>query len=241
MKKIINKKLLATLIAVVMLVPVFTACVKAPDADSNVNSENTQNESVNNESVNDENQVANLDKDMEVTSIGSYTGIYMEDGTDEVVSDVLMIIVKNVGDKTVQYGEITMTAGDASAKFVMSTLPAGKSVVLLEQSRLEYNKKTDYTNIGSDNVAFFPEEPSKMEDTVKVQILDGVINVTNISDKNIDGEIIIYYKNSATDLYYGGITYRSRVTGGLAKGETRQIAGGHASKTGSALMFVQIV
>ena len=117
----------------------------------------------------------------------------------------------------------------------------GKAVVLLEKNRLAFDKGFDYSTANVDNIAFFAEETSKMEDSVKVQFLDGVINVTNISESDIDGEIVIYYKNSATDLYYGGITYRSRVTGGLAKGETRQITGVHSSKTGSALMFVQII
>ena len=80
-----------------------------------------------------------------------------------------------------------------------------------------------------------------MEDRVKLQFLDGVINVTNVSDTDIEGEIVVYYKNAASDLYYGGITYRSRVAGGIKAGETRQVAGAHASKTGSAAMFVQII
>ena len=236
MKKFINKKMLLVLLAAVMTMCAFTACVKSPETDNKDNSESLQNEIVNNES-----KGIDIGNGLEITDMGSYTGIYMEDGTDEVVGSVLMIVVKNTGDKTLQYGEINMSAGETTAKFTVSTLPVGQSAVLLEQSRLEYNKSTDYTGAFSEKVAFFPEEPSKMEDTVKVQILDGVINVTNVSDSDIDGEIVVYYKNSATDLYYGGITYRSRVTGGLAKGETRQIAGAHASKSGSALMFVQII
>ena len=236
MKKFINKKMLATLLAAVMTMCVFTACVKGPETDDKDNSESLQNEIVNNES-----KGVDIGNGLEITDIGSYTGIYMEDGTDEVVGSVLMIVVKNTGDKTLQYGEINMSAGETTAKFTVSTLPVGQSAVLLEQSRLEYNKSIAYTDASSEKVAFFTEEPSKMEDTVKVQILDGVINVTNVSDSDIDGEIVVYYKNSASDLYYGGITYRSRVTGGLAKGETRQIAGAHASKSGSALMFVQII
>ena len=137
--------------------------------------------------------------------------------------------------------KITLEAGETDAVFELTTLPAGQAVVLLEKNRMAYDSNATYQTAKTDNLAVFAEEISKMEDTVKVQFLDGVLNVTNISDSDIDGEIVIYYKNSASDLYYGGITYRTRVTGGLAKGEIRQIAGAHASKTGSALMFVQII
>ena len=165
----------------------------------------------------------------------------MEDGSDEVVSGILMIIVSNTTDTTLQYGKISLKAGETDAIFELTTLPAGKSVVLLEKSRLEYDETMLYTDVKAENTAYFQQEPSLMADTVKLQVLDGVINVTNISDKDIDGEIVIYYKNAASDLYYGGITYRSRVAGGLKAGETRQVAGGHLSKSGTAVMFVQIV
>ena len=234
MKKFINKKTIAMALTVITALSFFTACgggQTVPDPDSQPDSGQHTPETC----------LIDLGNGIIVTDIGPYTGMYMEDGSDEIVSGVLMMIVKNTGDKTLQYGAITMPAGEADAKFEVTTLPAGRSVVLLEKSRMAFDKDFDYKTAVTDNIAFFPEEESKMEDTVKVQFLDGVINVTNISDSDIDGEILIYYKNSAKELYYGGITYRSRVTGGLAKGETRQIAGAHATKTGSALMFVQIV
>jgi hypothetical protein len=165
----------------------------------------------------------------------------MEDGSDEVVSGILMIVVSNTTDTTLQYGKISLKAGETDAIFELTTLPAGKSAVLLEKSRLAYDKTILYTDAKAENTAYFQQEPSLMADTVKLQFLDGVINVTNISDKDIDGEIVIYYKNAASDLFYGGITYRSRVAGGLKAGQTQQIAGAHASKTGSAAMFVQII
>ena len=49
---------------------------------------------------------------------------------------------------------------------------------------------------------------------------------------------MVYYKNSAEDVFYGGITYRARIEGGLQKGEIRQIMAGHCSKNGSTIMFV---
>ena len=84
-----------------------------------------------------------------------------------------------------------------------------------------------------DGVLLYPDQ-------LKLQILDGAVNVTNISGKDIAGDIVIYYKNSAADLYYGGITYRVRIEGGLKAGEIRQIMASHFSDTGSKIMFVTI-
>jgi len=49
---------------------------------------------------------------------------------------------------------------------------------------------------------------------------------------------VVYYKNAAQDIYYGGITYRITIEGGLKAGEIRQTMTKHASDTGSKIMFV---
>lgn len=181
-----------------------------------------------------------LGSGMEITEIGGYTGIYMEDGSDELVSGVLMMIVTNTSEDTIQYAEISMPVGDKNAQFKLTTLPAGATVVLLEQSRMAYQNDFEYANATLDAVALFNEPMSLKEDQLKLQVLNGAINVTNISDKDISGDIYIYYKNSAVDVYYGGITYRTRIESGLAAGEIKQVMGTHFSESGSAILFVTI-
>jgi hypothetical protein len=56
---------------------------------------------------------------------------------------------------------------------------------------------------------------------------NGIMEVTNISNQDIASDIFIYYKNSAVDLFYGGITYRVRIEGGLAAGESARIISAH--------------
>ena len=75
-------------------------------------------------------------------------------------------------------------------------------------------------------------------DVLKLQGLDGALNITNISGEDITGDIVIYYKNSSSDMYYGGITYRVRLEGGLKDGEIRQIMSDHYSTSGSEVLFV---
>lgn len=179
----------------------------------------------------------NLGSGMRITEVGKYTGIYMEDGSDELVSGLMMIAVKNEGEDAIQYAEIKMPVGDEEAFFSVSTLTPGSTAILLEQNRMEY-VNAEYTTAVAENVAVFEEPISLYEDKLKFQILDGAINVTNISGEDISGDIVIYYKNSAADVFYGGITYRVRIEGGLEKDEMKQIMANHFSKSGSTIMFV---
>lgn len=181
-----------------------------------------------------------IDNDLIIRNIGAYTGAFVEDGTNDIVSGVLMLVVANNGEEAVQYAEITLPTENGDAKFTLSTLPVGESVVLLEQNRMAYTGDEDATLATADNVAFFSEPLSLHEEKLKLQILDGAINVTNISGEDIDGDIVIYYKNAATDLYYGGITYRVRIEGGMQADEIKQIMASHFSDSGSKVMFVTV-
>lgn len=177
---------------------------------------------------------------LQIVNVGAYTGVYMEDGSDEVVSGVLMLVVKNISEEAVQYAEITLPTENGDAKFSLSTLPAGESCVLLEQTRMQHTGSEDVTRATAENLAVFSQELSLREETLKLQILDGAINVTNISGQDIAGDIVVYYKNAAADLYYGGITYRIRIEGGMKADEIKQIMASHFSESGSKIMFVTV-
>lgn len=179
-----------------------------------------------------------LGHDVEILDIGTYTGLFMEDGTDELVSGVLMMKIVNNGEKAIQYAEITMNYGGQTARFSVSTLLPGATMILLEQNRLAYSADAGYSDLKMQNVAVFGEELSLCEDKLQIQILDGAINVTNVSGEDIPGEVRIYYKNYADDIYYGGITYVVRIQEGIKADQIKQIMASHFSAKGSVIMFV---
>ena len=181
-----------------------------------------------------------LNNDLEILDVGSYTGAYVEDGSDEILSGILMIKVINNGEKTVEYAKLTMNAGDETAEFTISTLKPGATIVLLEKNRMAYDKNAAYGSIACENLALFEGEPDLHADKLSIQILDGAINVTNLTQEDIPGRISIYYKNTASGVYYGGITYRVTLENGLKAGEIRQVMASHFSDTGSEIMFVTI-
>ena len=181
----------------------------------------------------------NLGYGMQLVDVGRYSGIYMEDGSNDIVTNMLMILVENQGTQDIQYAEIEVPVGDKTAYFKMSTLPVGEAIVLLEQNRMRYIGEKVSLAI-SQNVVLFDEPMDLCEDKLKIQARDGVINITNISGEDIQGNVVVYYKNHAAAKLYGGVTYRCVVEGGIKKGEIKQIQAQHYDSSISRIMFVTI-
>lgn len=56
-----------------------------------------------------------IGNDLEIVSTGRYAGLFVEDGSDETVSDVFCIRVKNTGSTGVQYAHITLYGASDAA------------------------------------------------------------------------------------------------------------------------------
>lgn len=201
-------------------------------------SETTDVDDTNTSGQNNKQDVYDLGSGVIITDFISYTGAFMEDRTDEVVTDVLAIQVTNSGEEYIQTMDIILTAGDTQAQFSLSTLFPGETVVVLEMNRMAYSTAPEFEQLRTGNVALFDGHPGMCEDKLEIQCLNGVINVTNISDEDITGDILIYYKNYVSGVYYGGITYRLRIEGGLKAGEIRQGTAAHFNPDNSAIVFV---
>ena len=181
-----------------------------------------------------------LGEGIELQALSSYQGPYVEDGTDDIVSDVLAITVRNDGDKTVQYAHIILTQGETAYEFDVTTLPVGASAQLLELSRQPMPDSTDGMTAQVTACAVFDTEPTMCEDVFQIETQDTAITITNNSGSDITGQIYVYYKIAYGDLYMGGITYRVG-TAGLKAGESTTCYAGHFSTDYSKLMFVTYV
>ena len=171
-------------------------------------------------------QTINLGCGLEIIDAGSYTGAYVEDGSGQIVSGVMMIVVRNTGEQDVQLADIVAVSGGSEYTFRLTNLAVGERVVLLDLERRQASEAVLDSAIVSE-VALF-ETPMELHGgTIQIDGLNGMLNVKNISEKDISGDIYIYYKFAATDIFYGGITFRVRVEGGLKAGELRQIPAGH--------------
>ena len=182
--------------------------------------------------------IFDLGSDIKITALLSYTGAFVEDGTDDIVTDVLAIQVTNSGSEYVQAMDITLTAGETEAQFSLSTLFPGETALVLEKNRMAYSTAPEFEQAQTSTVALFDGHPGMCQEKLEIQCLDGVINVTNISGEDITGDILIYYKNYVDGLYYGGITYRVSVKGGIKAGQIYQGTAAHFKPDNSVIVFV---
>lgn len=211
--------------------------------DATVSTENTQAETGTTCGLQEESEGVtsfNLGQGLNVLRYGKYIGVYMEDGSDEFVENVMMIVVENTSEYAIQYAKITVSGPAGDAVFTLTTLLPGESAVVLEANRKSYNDQDVYNLATLDNLAVFQESPSTLEDQLQIQPLAGGFNITNISGQDISGEIAVYFKDEADGMYYGGITYVCRIQGGLKAGETKQIMSANFTEDGSRVVFVQI-
>ena len=178
-----------------------------------------------------------------VDKVGSYTGLYVEDGSDEPVSGLLMMVVTNITAEPIQYARLRLDTGAGLATFDVSVLPAGASAVLIEQGRMAYDSAADYAGATLEcvNLAGFDKPLSLQEDRLEIQVLNGAINITNISGEDISGTILLCYKNVSNGVYHGGIAYRVRLEQGLKAGEIQQLMGTHFHEGSSEILFAEVV
>lgn len=178
----------------------------------------------------------NLGHGLILEDVASYTGAYMEDGSNEIVSGVMMILVTNTAEDDLQHAKIAVSDGAEIYDFDVSDLPAGASAVLLEKNRKSMPAETP-TSATAENVVFFAEPMSAKADLFAISGMEGALNIRNISDTDITGDIYIHYKYRSQDVYYGGIAFRAKVEGGLKSGEIRQIMTGHFNDTCEVLLI----
>ena len=148
-----------------------------------------------------------------------------------------MLVLENTAAEDLQLARISIAYTDFTAEFEVTNLPAGEKVVLLEKNR-HPAPTGGYQSVETRNVLFFPETMVLQEDRIGIDGSNGSLEVTNISNEDITGDIYVYYKNSASDLLYGGITYRVSVKGGLKAGESSRIIAGHYTPDNCRIVLV---
>lgn len=237
-KKKNSRLWIAAAVAVVLIVAVILLIPGGNTAEGETPSEVLQTEATM------ETAPAHIVKEtLAIQEIGKYTGLYVEDGSDEAVSGLLMMVVTNISAEPVQYAELALALGSETAKFSVSVLPAGGTAVLIEQNRMAWDADADYDTASVEcvHLADFDKPLSMQEEKLEIQVLDGAINITNISGEDIAETIVLCYKNVANGVYHGGIAYRVRLEGGLKAGEIRQVMGTHFHQDGSEILFVDLV
>lgn len=175
---------------------------------------------------------------LSLVSIGSYSGIYIEEGRDVEVKDVLAITLYNGSGKDLQYAEIYVSVGDVFSQFDVTCLPNGTSVTVLEKRLKNYVPGMQFKYVTASNVAYFNGVMPLHSDKIFVTCCDGYLNITNMSDTPIDSDVTVYYKKYKDGRYFGGITYTVTVKGGIGAKSSVMMAAPHYVPDESKVMFV---
>ena len=180
-------------------------------------------------------------KNMEILSIGQYSGKFLEDGSDTDKENILAIVVKNTSDKVIDYGEITMKISGKSGilKFKVTNLKPGATALVMESSgEVEFNTQDRYIYVGSNSNTI--KSTSLKEDEVAITTKGNKITVENLTDKNIN-KVYVYYKTVSTgNCYLGGVTYRLKLQN-VRSGKSVSAESRHFSNLSSEIIKVETV
>ena len=171
---------------------------------------------------------------MQINKIKSYSGKFVENGSDKEVSNILALEVKNTSKKDLQYGQIKLQINNKkTATFDLTNLPAGKTVTVIESTgSISYNSGDSY-KYEEATYASVDKLPMS-ENKVKVSTNGSDIIVENISNKNL-GTVYVYYKNTKDNSYLGGITYRAKFEN-VEKGKLYTASTSHFSDSSKIVM-----
>lgn len=147
------------------------------------------------------------DSNLIIEKVGSYTGNYLEDGSDEPIEKVAAIIISNTSDKMLQVGDITFKVSDKeNATFRVTNLLPHTSALVLESNKRKYSDKDDYSY--GNVVNAYLDAPDLLEDKFEVIKENGNLKLKNKTDKTYK-KVYVYYKYvQSGGAFMGGITYR---------------------------------
>lgn len=174
---------------------------------------------------------------LSIRAVKSYSGVFIEDGSDKDVSGIAAIILDNKGSEEIEYAKITLKCEGKEYIFEARTLAAGATMVVQESSGAKY-VDGEYKEANAQIATM--EKLEMSEKSVKVSETEtGALQITNISDADIPC-VRVFYKFYMEDVQVavGGITYTSKITE-LKAGETRVITPSHYDKDASRVMMVR--
>lgn len=180
-----------------------------------------------------------VDTNVAVEECFLYDGAFVEDGSFEEKQDVAALKVTNKGEKDIQLIRIYLTTTEKELLFEVTTLPAGATVTVLEKDAQTIGEKEEIEEIRAENRVDFTKDISLYENTFLLQANNGTINIKNITDKEIGSDIYVYYKKKDADgNYFGGITFRTKVSGGLKADAIAQLPASNFNLSDSEVLFI---
>ena len=174
-------------------------------------------------------------------SVDTISGIYVEDGSDEVLDNILTLTISNDSDVMLQYAKLILSIGDEEYLFEISSIPAGETVRAMEMNRKPLTSAEGDIVLNQEYIAWTYDNLTMCESVFNVVQRENAIIVENISGETVNAPLYVYYKNYVDGIYIGGITYRAGTMENIEPGETVVLSAKHFDPEVSQLLFVTYV
>ena len=132
----------------------------------------------------------------------------------------LAVVVENVSGKDIEYAQLSVNTRSKVLTFKISALLKGTKAVLLCNEEVGMDTNEIYSLWQTKDIIYFEKSPAIDNEKLDINITKGSISVKNISGTDIDGDIIIYYKDKKDALVNGSVTYKIRISGLKSDSET---------------------
>lgn len=142
---------------------------------------------------------------IEIESIGSYDGLFVEDGSDRQVEQVMAIQVRNITSEMIEYGIIELKAGEQTYQFEITGLLPEDKMLVLEKNAQIYQEQSHYET--GECVSAVKSDYGMQEDVIQLSSVGDTLIVTNLTNHDLTN-VRVCYKNIIEGDYYSGITYR---------------------------------
>lgn len=161
------------------------------------------------------------------SNFSSFSGQYVEDGSDIPVENVAAMLVTNQTEDFLDLATIEYEINGKPATFVVTGLPPGKSAWVMEKNQMTITSEADFKYINKTTA--FKNEVVASTDKITLSADGNMLTAVNNTDEKLEG-VFVYYKTLHTDgNYLGGITYMTTF-GDLEPGEKRTELAGHYDK-----------
>lgn len=153
---------------------------------------------------------------LEVCRIGTYTGTFVEQGTDEACKNVPALVVRNTSDRMIE--KAVLVQGNRT--FVATMLPPGGICLVQEQSGQAAQPTDNMFELVFREAVQFVQEDTADQDRVIVTTEKNRVSIQNTSDEDIPGSVNVWYKTKQNGYYFGGVSYKAAVDHGVLKADS---------------------
>lgn len=143
-------------------------------------------------------------KDEKITAenVSPYEGAYLEYGDTENVSGRYAMKFTNTGDQTIQSAQLVFSDGTQELSFWLEILPAGQSVIVVEQNQLSV--AAEELNFVDSNITYM-EAGLEKADCVKVMYnKDGTVKIENVTEEMLPLVRVFFRPVDANGVALGG-------------------------------------